>query len=156
MKRKKPMIWILFFFTFSGLSLEAQETDNNSMERKNELSLFIGATSNESTTAFTYGLDYQYRLSELFGIGVILDHAAGDIESTLLGPALFLHWAQVELALVPAIEFVDSETNYIFRLGFEYEFEFDDKYSLAPSVNFDLERRNEFAVVYGLSFAFKF
>ena len=58
-------------------------------ESKSDISLFLGATSGSEDTAFTIGVDYQYRISNVFGVGALLDFAGGDFKSTLVAPALF-------------------------------------------------------------------
>ena len=84
-------------------------------DARNEIAIFLGLTTNKDATAATFGVDYQYRLSPPVGLGLVLDHAAGDIKSTLLAPALFLHLLSWEVTLAPGVEFVDSETKFVFR-----------------------------------------
>jgi hypothetical protein len=124
-------------------------------DARNEIAIFLGLTTNTDATAGTFGVDYQYRLSPPVGIGLVLDHAAGDINSTLLAPALFLHLLSWELTLAPAVEFVDSETSFVFRAGLEYEIKLP-YFSISPAINVDFERGGEPALVYGLSFGMEF
>ncbi len=131
------------------LPLVAQEED------KNEISIFVGATTNEDATAATFGVDYQRRLTKLIGLGVIIDHAGGDIGSTLLGPAIFVHFGNFEFVGAPVVEFSNGESTLTGRLGFAYEIELT-RFSLSPTINLDGERSKEFAIVYGLSFGFGF
>lgn len=100
-------------------------------------------------------MDYQYRLSPPVGVGLVLDHAAGDIKSTLLAPALFLHLFSWKATLAPGVEFVDSETFFVFRGGIEYEIKLP-YFSISPAINIDFERGGEPALVYGLSFGMEF
>jgi hypothetical protein len=124
-------------------------------DARNEIAIFLGLTTNADATAATFGVDYQYRLSPPIGIGLVLDHAAGDIKSTLLAPALFLHLLSWELTLAPAVEFVDSETSFVFRAGLEYEIKLP-YFSISPAINLDSERGGELSLVYGLSFGIEF
>jgi len=124
-------------------------------EARNEIAIFLGLTTNKDATAATFGIDYQYRLSPPVGIGLVLDHAAGDIKSTLLAPAVFLHLLSWELTLAPAVEFVDSETSFVFRAGLEYEIKLP-YFSISPTINLDSERGGELSLVYGLSFGMEF
>lgn len=55
----------------------------------NHLSVIIGGTeSDEDGTEFTIGLDYEYRVNELIGLGGVVEYATGDYDATtLLGVA---------------------------------------------------------------------
>ncbi len=124
-------------------------------DARNTIAIFLGLTTNKDATAATFGVDYQYRLSPPVGIGLVLDHAASDIKSTIVAPALFLHLLNWEATLAPGAEFVDSETKFVFRIGIEYEFKLP-YFSISPAINVDFERGDEIALVYGLSFGMEF
>ena len=123
-------------------------------ESKSDISLFLGATSGSEDTAFTIGVDYQYRISNVFGVGAILDHASGDIKSTLVAPALFLHVKNLSFTVAPGAEFSDDETTMVLRVVAEYEFELS-RFSISPAIFYDTERGGDPALVYGLSFGIK-
>jgi len=124
-------------------------------ETSNEIALFLGLTTNKDATAATFGIDYQYKLSPLAGIGLVIDHAAGDIKSTIVAPGLFLHLLSWEFTIAPGVEFVDDETKFVFRTGVEYEIKLP-YFSISPAINLDFERNDEIALVYGLSFGIEF
>jgi hypothetical protein len=126
--------------------------EKNKSDTRSELAVFLGGTTNKDGNAVTFGADYQYRLTSVTGIGVLVDHAAGVMKSTVFGAALWLHLKQWQLTLAPGIEFADIETKAVFRVGLEYEFELPPNFSISPAVNLDTERRGEPSVVYGLSF----
>lgn len=157
MKSKVLPVVLTFLFVFF-LSIESfadSNKDSEGEEAKNELSLFLGATSNSDGTAFTIGLDYQYRITGLLGIGALIDHAGSDINSTLLGPAAFFHLRNWEITAAPALEFSDSETTLTYRIGLGYEIGLK-AFSISPAVNIDGSRGGEFSVVYGLGFSVEF
>jgi hypothetical protein len=124
-------------------------------DARNEIAVFLGLTTNKDATAGTFGVDYQYRLSGPVGLGLVLDHAAGDIKSTIIAPGLFLHFLSWEATLATGVEFVDSEAKFVFRAGIEYEFKLP-YFSISPAINIDFERGDEIALVYGLSFGMEF
>jgi len=68
---------------------------------------------------------------------------------------LFLHLLNWELTLAPGVEFVDSETSFVFRAGIEYEIKLP-YFSISPMINLDSERGGEPSLVYGLSFGMEF
>jgi len=152
---------LILLFTLSLYEVEtlAQTPANYSgegeEESRNEIALFLGLTTNKDATAGTFGVDYQYRLSGPIGLGLVLDHAAGDIKSTLLAPGLFIHLLKWEFVIAPGIEFVDSETLFVFRGGIAYTIELSH-FSIFPNINIDFERGGEIALVYGLSFGMAF
>ena len=124
-------------------------------ERKNEISLFLGATSSTDATAFTIGLDYQYRISRVFGVGAIFDHATGEINSILVAPALFLHVKRFSFIVAPGVEFSDENTEFVSRVGVGYVIEIS-RFSISPALFFDTERDENPSLVYGVSLGFEF
>lgn len=146
---------IVVLLIFLSLVTYAQEKDRNDKEEsKNELSIFLGATSNSDSTAFTLGVDYQHRFSKVFGFGGLVDYAMGDIQSVLVAPALYLHAWKFEFTIAPAAEFSNSDIVAVLRLGAAYEFEIK-RLSISPSLFFDTERDESPSWVYGLSFGFE-
>ena len=145
-------VWLLVVVPFNGL---AQEREEDGGEGRNELALFLGGTTNKDATAITFGLDYQYRLDPLLGIGALIDHAAGEIKSTLVGIGTFVHFQRWEITFAPAVEFTGDEINPSFRLGLKYEIKLS-AFSISPAVNVDGARGGEFSVVYGLSVGTEF
>jgi hypothetical protein len=151
---KKSILYLLFFILpFSLLSQD--ESNKEEEDKKNGLAVFLGATSNKDATVFAIGLDYQYRINKVFGVGAVADYASGDIESLLIGPALFLHAWHFEFTVAPTIEFSGGDIAYPVRFGAGYEFELPHSVSITLAVFFDTERNEESALVYGLSFGFK-
>ena len=147
----RNIFMILLLVGLSPLVIMAQVEKKESDDKKNQISLFLGATSNIDATAFTIGLDYQYRINRLFGVGALVDHAMGDIQSTLLAPALYLHVWHLEFTVAPAAEFSKDETTAVLRVGVEYGFEIS-RFSVSPALFFDTERNEEPSLVYGVSF----
>ncbi len=148
---------LLLLFLLLPLFAFSQETggeEKGEEEKRSSLSVFFGGTTNSESSAFTIGADYQYRISRLFGIGALIDHATGDIQSTIIGPTLFLHVSNFEFTVAPVIENSDDEWSPVLRLGVGYEIELP-VLAIVPGVFFDTERGGERSVVYGVSFVFK-
>jgi hypothetical protein len=127
----------------------------NDDDSHNELSIFVGATSNFKSTAFSAGVAYQYRLTKFIGVGALVDYADGNIESAILGPSVFFHVSNWEFTVAPVAEFSDGDTKFVLRTGVAYEFKLKG-FSISPEVNLDTERDNEFSLVYGVSFGVEF
>jgi hypothetical protein len=145
---------------------------------KNHLSLFTGGTTEssdgETSTAFSLGLDYERRLSELIGLGLGGELVFGGEErEALAGLLLNLHPAGgLVLAAGPGLEFAKerqdgggveaqqeepgTETRAGFRVGLLYEFEVGHRYSIAPAVYTDLIEGKQPTFVWGLAFGVGF
>lgn len=136
------------------LVLCQEKNNDNEEEKKSSLSVFIGGTTNTDATAFTIGLDYQYRINKLIGVGLVLDYATQEIKSLLLAPAAFLHLWHFEIVVAPGAEFSGDEVSFVFRTGIGYEFELN-RFTISPSLLFDTERNEKESLVYGVAFGFK-
>lgn len=149
----KKFFIIGFLTILSSITYAQEKTDSDKEESKNEISIFVGGTSNSDATAFTLGVDYQHRFSKVFGFGGLVDYAMGDIQSVLVAPAVYLHAWKFEFTVAPAAEFSESDIKAVLRLGAAYEIELK-KFLISPSVFFDTERNESPSWVYGLSFGF--
>ena len=154
MKYKQAiLVMALLLFVLLPGNIWGQE-EKEAPEGKSDISLFLGASSSSNETAFTIGIDYQYRISRVFGVGAILDYAGGDFKSTLVAPALFMHVKKLSFTLAPGAEFSDDETIMVLRVGASYEFELS-RFSISPSIFYDTERGGDPIWVYGISFGFE-
>ena len=148
---------ILFLTALLCLPFAVFSQDENSEEEetKNDIVVFLGGTSNNESSAFTLGVGYQYKITRLIGVGGFLDHAFGDINSTIIAPALYLNVKAFTFLVGPGIEISDDDVIAVLRLGVEYELEISG-FLLKPGVFFDTERDESASVVYGLSFGYAF
>jgi hypothetical protein len=135
-----------------SLVSHAQEPEE---ESKNEVSIFLGATSNEDATVFALGFDYQYKINHIVGVGALVDYAMGNIQSLLIAPAVYLHAGHFEVTVAPAAEFSEEGVTPVLRVGAAYEFKLASGVSISPSLFFDTERHLKESLVYGLSFGFE-
>jgi len=142
------------------------------------LALFLGATNEPGHgTDPTVGLEYAYELNEKWGIGGIVDWAAGDQRNLVVGPAVF--WAPFgkgfTLLAAPGIEWHDGrgetedphlaktdehavdedETYFVMRFGAAYWFHIGSRYGIAPAIDLDLVDGHE-VWVYGVNFEVMF
>ena len=119
---------LVLFMTITILSLTAQaqidvEFDEN---KRHHLSVVFGGTTlfDAEETAFTLGVDYEYRINELIGVGGVVEYAFGDIDATTLLAVADIHlWKGLALQAGPGVEWIDDETFAIGRVGLLYEFE---------------------------------
>lgn len=122
---------------------------------KNHLAVFIGATEAEEHHGekgdpdFTLGVDYERRLSPLFGVGGMFDWVAEGNREFLVGPIGFLHpFGGLKLFAAPCYQHVreSGEDNFVFRTGVAWDFEIG-KYSIAPNVIYDFADEQDFLVL---------
>ena len=123
---------------------------------RHHISLFLGATDLEGSTGFTQGIDYEYRVNKVLGLGGVAEYALGGIEAwTILAVADIHLNSGLILQVGPGFEHGEEEDVFVARLGALYEFEFG-KYTISPQVHFDDHAGSEDAVVYGIAFGFSF
>lgn len=153
-------------YSFAQEHHEDSHHNSNNHNHKNHLALFAGATSNleHSHTAFTLGIDYEYRFSEKLGAGLLAEYIFEDHTEILLGVSIVWHpvsnlkilaaplVALTVLDLIPDGTKLHSE--FGFRAGAGYDFHIKN-HSIGPTVNLDFIDGNT-ALVYGLNFGFGF
>lgn len=114
----------------------------------------VGAGSyvyEEDYTAATVGIDYEYRVSPLLGLGFVAERAFGRIDATTLLAVADIHiWRGLAIQTGPGIEIIDGEVYAAGRIGALYEFELEDHWTFSPQVHFDISEEN--AIVFGAAF----
>jgi O-glycosyl hydrolase len=152
MRFKKMNRISIFIFLLPFMVFSQQDSESDKKESKDKLSVFVGGISSVEATAFAVGLDYQHRFNKIVGFGALADYASGDFNSVLTCVALYLHAGDVEFTIAPGVEF-SEEIDLSARLGVAYEIELK-RFSISPSVFYDMVRNEKPAWVYGLSFSF--
>jgi hypothetical protein len=120
--------------------------------KPHHLSVVIGGTHipHEDETAFTLGLDYEYRLNPTLGLGFVAEHAFGPVNSTTLLAVADIHLTErLALQAGPGMEFVHGETFFVARLGALYEFEIGENLTLAPQIHYDYSSHDD-AIVFAI------
>lgn len=151
----------LLFPLLSGLIFAPQALAQTDVEYDKEvphhLSVVIGGTSVPSAneTEFTIGVDYEYRISELLGLGAVVEYAAGDIDATTILAVADIHlWRGLALQIGPGFEIADeggdTETLAIGRFGALYEFQVGNRFTISPQVHYDISSGQD-AVVFGIA-----
>lgn len=120
----------------------------------NHLALFIGSTEAEEHHGekgdrdFTLGVDYERRLSSLFGIGGMFDWVVEGRREWLLGPIGFLHpYKGLKFFAAPCYQHIreGEEDEFVFRIGAGWDFEIG-KYALTPELIYDFASEQNFFV----------
>lgn len=127
-------------------------------EKPHHLSVVIGGTHipHEDETAFTLGVDYEYRLNQTLGLGFVAEHAFGPISSTTLLAVADIHiLGGLAIQAGPGVEFVNDESFFVTRLGALYELEIGEHLTVSPQLHYDLsghENAIVFAIAIGKAF----
>ncbi len=122
---------------------------------RHHVGLFLGNTHAGGEDKFTVGVDYEYRLTPIFGVGGLVDHASGDHDATIVGGALFVHpWGNSRVLLAPGIEHAHGHNEFLVRVGVSYDFHIG-RLTVSPTLNVDFVDGEE-NTVYGLTFGYGF
>ena len=108
--------------------------------------------------AATIGLDYEYRVNRLLGVGVVGEYAFEPIESTTLLGVVDVHiWRGFAVQIGPgAVVDHEGEGYFVFRFGGLYEFELPHGYTVSPQMHFDEISGEADEFVYGIAFGKSF
>ncbi len=105
---------------------------------KHHLALFLGNTHNDGINAVSVGIDYNYRWHPNLAVGLLLDHAAGSLDETLLALTASCHpISKLEVLVGAGPEFTEEGTELAFRIGLLHEFELGS-ITISPVANLDL------------------
>jgi hypothetical protein len=135
---------------------EAEHSEHGrAHEHRHHLALFLGATHTDEEDEFSIGIDYEYRLKPILGVGGVVEYTGGDLETTVVVAALFIHpYDQWRLVLAPGFENEDGDNEFLFRVGVSYQFPVG-RWTISPEFNVDFVDGEE-NLVYGLSFGWGF
>lgn len=115
------------------------------------VAVFNGATTNfdHSSTDYTFGIDAEYRFSDLLGAGLGLESIFALHQETVIAVPFFIHpYKGAKIILAPIAVGVSSKWHYGARFGAGYDFHVG-KLSVGPTIAFDWTDTK--ALVYGLS-----
>ncbi len=145
---KMILVSLICFFSFISF------VNAENLEKPHHISLFIGGTHmlDDDHNGETFGLDYEYCVSEILGLGVVLEHAFDDIDATTFLTVADIHTPIGMIFQVgPGIEFTDHGDRFLFRVGTMYEFKFDHHYTLSPQLHFDIAENAHDSIVFGFA-----
>ncbi len=110
------------------------------------LGVFLGDTTEDRRDGFTLGLEYEYRLSERYGLGLTAEHISGDFDTNVLVAPIALHNGAWKVYAGPGIEDGEEGTEPLFRVGVEYGFHFG-KLEVSPQVDVDFVESEHLLVI---------
>ena len=146
---------LLILLVPGGLMAE-DEQGIETVKHRHRIELFLGGTHEGSNDALATGLGYEYRLSNLFGVGGFVEHAKKENHVWTFGVPLYAHpYKGFRFLLAPGLEQEESKNHFFMRTGVAYEVEIG-RWSITPEFNIDFVEGGHRGLVYGLSFGYAF
>ncbi len=106
--------------------------------------------------SLTVGLDYEYRVNKLLGVGVVAERAYGSLDATTVLAVADIHFqGGLIMQVGPGFERRHDEEVFVARVGVLYEFEVD-RFTLSPQLHWDYHNDEPNTVVAGVAFGFSF
>ena len=132
---------IFSFFLLPISVLAAGGTDEHETKHSfhpNVIGLFLGSTGEDRRDSdFTFGIEYERRISESFGVGGVIERAFGDHDFWVFAVPFAYHTGAWKWYVAPGMENKDDHKNeFLVRIGLEYAFEVGE-YELSPQVDVD-------------------
>jgi len=165
---------LMLFFGLPGVFAEPQHVPSDPHENTNShefhrhhAALFLGITNGvlesghdedprdhaegeQRNNDFSVGVDYEYRILHNLGLGALVDYAPGDLRTTVFAAGAFIHpTGGLLVVAAPGFESHEGKRHALFRLGFGYEFDLADRFSMTPNFNIDFVNGRQI-YVYGL------
>ncbi len=158
MPKNKIASCALFLFSFcsyaTAYAAEGESSEHGD-ESKNEIAVFLGAThEGRRDNSGAVGLEYERRLNETLGIGVLAEFTAGDSGFWVYAIPVTFHSDRWKFVVAPGVEYADGQTEQLLRLGAGYELESGDV-KITPSLNLDFVG-GDVVLVVGVTFGIGF
>jgi hypothetical protein len=119
--------------------------------------IFVGYTHAQSETVFTYGIEYEYKFNQFWGIGFVYEKANdahhGDGVTVKVAQLLYHPLKNFRLGVGAGTERIGGEhshTENLYRLSASYEYHVGD-FAIEPTFAVDFID-NEKAYVFGAAF----
>lgn len=148
------LTWLLFSMPVAVVS-SAQESAHNPESiahgthhyHPNLFAIFVGAThEGKRENGFTLGLEYERRMSEKFGIGVLAEHVFGDEKAWVFAVPFAYHRDRWKFYLAPGIEDTENGSEALLRVGGEYAFAVGE-WEISPQLDIDFVDGNQVLVL---------
>jgi hypothetical protein len=143
-------------FSLAAFAENGPDANAEEVERLNRVALFLGATTKDSHTHATIGLEYERRLSELIGVGAVAEASPDGRDFVGAFPVFFHPVGELALSIGPGFSVDEGHGHFLVRFGAAWDFELPAGLSLAPSVSYDLTVGSDNAIVYGLTLSYAF
>lgn len=139
-----------------GQSAMASEEHGHDGFHRHHASIFLGNTTDyKAHNAFTLGVDYEYRINKRWGLVALADHAAGEIDATVIAAGAMLHVLKaLRLQAAPGLDLHHKNAEFVIRFGILYDIHVE-KWTLSPCMYVDvleLDQNHIFGIGFGRGF----
>ena len=160
MNNLKISLVFLILMVSTPITVIAEEVniDENlvGFDHSQQVGLLMGNTHEGGEDGFTVGINYVYRLSEINGLGGLIEYSSGELDSWVIAAPLYIYpYKGLRLLLAIGFEERNSDTEFLFRTGLGYEFEINDKWNIIPEFKYDFVDSDE-KYGYGVIFSYEF
>ncbi|GAB5413403.1 MAG: hypothetical protein Cons2KO_10060 [Congregibacter sp.] len=141
-------MFLTSFFCLGEIA-QAQPSHHGDFEPHHTVGVFLGDTTEDRRDGVTLGLEYEYRASTKWGLGLTAEHVAGDFDTNVLVLPVAHHRGPWKFYAGPGVEFADEGEEPLFRAGVEYGFHLGE-FEVSPQIDVDFvdgERLIVFGVV---------
>ena len=121
---------------------------------ENEIAVFVGIAHEGRDDGVAIGVEYERRIDESLGLGLLVEHTFGDLKTWVFAVPLTLHVEDWKFVLAPGIEDRDGRSENLVRIAVGYEFE-TSNVKMTPTVNVDFVD-DETVFVLGVAFGWPF
>lgn len=140
----------------SCTSVPMEQAHHDWHEEPHHVSLLTATTIEDGESAATVGVDYEYRVNGLLGIGAVFEHAFEPLDATTILAVADLHLTpHLIVQTGPGFEHRESGDFFVYRVGMLYEWIFPSGLTLSPQLHYDATSEED-AVVVGLALGFGF
>jgi hypothetical protein len=117
----------------------------------NMLAFFVGVSDEgRNETGLALGIEYERRLNESFGVGVLAERTFGDLDIWVFAVPFAYHTGRWKFYIAPGIEDGDHGNESLVRLGGEYAYEVG-AWEISPQIDVDFVNGDEVTVL-GVTF----
>ena len=156
----KIFLWPAFIFVvLAPYSVHAEvgaEGDGHH-KSKNHFSIISGSSvvPDHDLDAVTFGFDFERELTPHLGLGIVAEHAFGELDATSIFAVADVHVGRgLVLQLGPGVEFIDGKSLAVGRVGVFQELHLGE-FVVAPSVSYDFTKE-ENTLVLGVALGTRF
>jgi hypothetical protein len=72
---------VALIFTALFLNTAVFAAESREAQEQNEVGLFLGGSHHSHENGFSVGLDYEHRISDMFGVGGLVEYTTEDFDS---------------------------------------------------------------------------
>lgn len=134
--------------------ISAAENAGEHEHAANEIAVFIGLTHERRENGAALGLEYERRIGDTLGMGLLAERTWGDFDFWVYAVPITFHADRWKFVIAPGIEESGDHTEKLVRVAVGYEFE-TSRAKVTPSLSVDFVD-GEAVYVLGVAFGMGF